>query len=211
MKLFTCSGALGIQLLRWNSFQQTGTAAYVPLTATLTPESITVLLEVSGGHYGVFKYRFSNAAKLPGWIRPGAAVKIDASVTLDSVSYDVSGWYIVSGIDETDGLYFDVPAPRPHSSGNPAAFTKTVVETALDDGSPGVTPLVTLNIQAQKVMFSGDEGVLIAPNIDTDGVADCEIDLSGGSYEVTAQPGSKFDLADWYMKGNTKVLTVRFL
>ena len=201
----TATAALGIIGLRWLSFTQANPGgSYVALGASITPTHVAVISLNGSPAYPSFAYRFT-AASLPSWIKPGSPVKIAASVTLSSNSIDISGYYIVSAIS---GSTFTVVVPREGSR-----ITMAVASTALDSGSGKVaTPLVSLVMQCQKAMLKASSGsVTIAPAVGSTGAADYEVslDTNSGEYEVTSQPGSKFDLADWSVKG-TGTLAVRF-
>jgi hypothetical protein len=210
----TPTGALNIAALRWNSFQQAAGANYAAISATLTPSAVQVINNAGTGYYPSMVYRFYVAGTLPGWIQPGVGVIIAASVTVSGNSIKLSDDYVVKAVDPS-GTYFDVNAPRPNGSRDAAAFTATLAKTNLDTGSGGtVTPLVTLVAQCQKAMFKAASGtVIIAPTVAVGAAGDYEITLTGTSeYEVTAQPGSKFDLSDWSVKqSGAGTLAVRFL
>jgi hypothetical protein len=228
---------MGLTPLRWNSFSQAATAAFVPLAASFVPLNIQVIDQNNPAapptwptglaypnKYASWGYRFSVAAgTLPAWVQPGTALKIAASVTLPNnatvpvnESFTVSDFYVVVALDPL-GTYFDANAPRAGSGFDASAITQLVAQTALDNGAGNVpTPLVNLLIQAQKVMFSASVGsVILAPSVTPAGVAPYSITVTAGQgeYEADAPLGAKFDLADWQVKqgGAGSTLTVRFL
>lgn len=133
----------------------------------------------------------------------------------NNTSFNLSGAYVVKDI-APDGSYFEVVAPRPNGSRDAVAFSVGVTGT-IDSGSGAVpTPSLKLIIQCQKAMFSASSGnSIIAPAVDANGNAPYQVTLTSGGaeYEVTAQPGCKFDLADWQVKqsGGAATLAVRFM
>lgn len=203
---------LGLIQLRHNGFSQAGTASFAPLAATFTPVNFQVI-QLAGGGCPSFIYRFSiTSGKLPAWVIVGAVVVISASVTISGVSQNLTEVYAVRSVDAS-GMYFDVNGVRPHNGLDATAFTQAVAQTALDSGSGLVTtPLVSLSLHAQKVMFQATGGTLtLAPVVDASGNAPYAITLLAGSeYEKVSQPGSKIDLADWQVKGNGATLSVCF-
>lgn len=221
--LLSSTAALGIVPLSWNSFSQAATASYVPLAASFTPGFIQVIAAAGAGYYPDFTYRFYvGSGNLPAWIKPGAPLKIAASVSVtgtgtgaQAVSQNLSDTYVVSNVDAA-GQYFDVPATRSNGSRDSVAFTTALAKTALDSGSGVVTtPLITLVIQAQIAFLVCTAGsITLAPAVDNAGAAPYSITLAStaAEYTISAQPGSKFDLEDWQLKtGTTGTLAVRFL
>jgi hypothetical protein len=210
--ILTSSAALnGLTPLRWNAFSQAATGNFAPLAVSFMPAQVTVFAQQGAGRYPSFAYQFNVYAgsPLPPWVQAGTGVLVNASVTVNGKSINLSSHYIVKNADPM-GNFFVVNAPSPSGSRDAGAFTQPLAQTNLDNGAA-----VSLVMQAQKAMFGCSNGsVVIAPVVDAAGNAPDGETITAGQaeYEITAPTGCKFDLADWQVRSdNGGTLFVRFL
>jgi hypothetical protein len=210
MNIRTASASLGLQGLVWNSFSAATTnsayAKIAPPSQVVT--NLTTVLGASKAGASQLILGVSSGV-LPAWIIPGAAVAIN--VTYGGISY-IFGQVVREVTATTLTL-----AMNPMSD---TTFSTALANVSLDAVGGAVVNTVTLIIQAQKAMFSVLSGaggnVNLAPVADSNGANPgyfVTITAGGSEYEVTAQPGSKFDIGAWWAQSSagTVNLTCRFL
>lgn len=199
--------------MRWNSFvlASVGSAAYVAIAAPVfnIASFYTVNLKTGGqpGDVPVELVVAPTSGVIPSWCKEGAAVTLAGTIGSAS-GPSIAGGYVIQSI-AADGSSFTVHIPsrigltKTYTSGVPASLT-------------GGT--CTLIIQAQKVMFNvvGGSNVNLTDSVDASGNPGAVVGISTGAttwWEHDSPVGTKFDLADWYVKSTagTESLQIRFL
>ncbi len=200
------TAGLGLQSLRWNGISVVAGAAY----AAITPPSFTVdkITTVRGAGQGaqtsIVRLTVAAAGTVPAWLFPGVAVGID--ITVAGVTLRFSG--TVRDV-ATDGTALDLVSNE--------QITSLYAAQALDAIAGAVVNSVTLRMQCQKAMLTlpaGAVSVLFSPNAKADGtVLWSQTIAASQEYEITAPIGSKFNLADYYIKsaGADQALLIRFI
>jgi len=221
------TAAMNLPVLRSNSFQLTvGTTTFTAITPPsvviqklttlqtggVTPVNPAMIQTAGAGTNGgvlpansqinAFRLFFAGGTVAPSWLKVGSAVKFVANT---SAGYRVNTFGQISNV-ASDGTYVDLPVSNCALSG---ALTADVLTN---------TPLLTLTIQAQKIIFSTPTSntavVTITDGVDVNGVCGWSQDIPVGSsgFVLDAPSGAKLTVADYFVKAaSSQILLIKFL
>jgi hypothetical protein len=214
---------VGLANLVSNSFQMTAisNAKLVPIVApnqalaTLTtlPATNTPINGLANvgatpaSNYSRWRFYFANAVYAPSWLKPGAAVAITGNTSNANGNVALNIATTVMTVDPA-GTYFEVAVKN-------SLLTSQLTADVLQN-----TPLVTLIIEAQKVVFATPAGntdsVIVSDGADINGVSQGwsqAIPAGNAGYDYAPVTGAKFNLGDWFVKSNSgaQTIMIRFL
>lgn len=208
------SGAMsGLQGLFFNAFQSaTQSASYQPIAApSFTVDKITSIMGAAAAGASQVILTVASGGIAPAWARPGAAVNVNVTYQARALVYS-SVIREVSSDGKTITFVFNPLSEN--------TLSVPLAAVSLDAIAGSVVNNITLNVQAQRVIFSLPTGsaanVTIAPAVDAAGANppwSHLITVGDPDYAVDAPVGSKINIADWYAKSAsvTPALQIRFI